>query len=168
MNEPHDIPDLQSWADSVQAAVNAIRTAGATSQTLLIPGSSYSSAQTLPTEAGPYLLKVTDPAGGTSKLIFDGKQYLISPRKRPNAEYVVKCTSTSTAITPAPTLVSILIIFSQIYPLITLQDCVTDNVSVFQTLVQWLEQNGRQALLSETGGGNTASCETELVLQHIR
>lgn len=73
MNEPHDIPNLQTWADSVQAAVNAIRAAGATSQLILIPGSSYSSAQTLPTEAGPYLLLVTDPAGGTDKLIFDGK-----------------------------------------------------------------------------------------------
>ncbi len=32
MNEPHDIPDLQAWATSVQAAVTAIRAAGATSQ----------------------------------------------------------------------------------------------------------------------------------------
>lgn len=72
MNEPHDIPSLSEWATSVQAAVNAIRAAGATSQVILIPGSSYSSAQTLPTEAGPYLLDVTDPAGGTAKLIFDG------------------------------------------------------------------------------------------------
>ena len=55
-----------------QAAVNAIRAAGATSQFILIPGSSWSSAQALPTEAGPYLLKVTDPAGGTAKLLFDG------------------------------------------------------------------------------------------------
>lgn len=77
MNEPHDIPDLQAWADSVQAAVNAIRAAGATSQLILIPGSSYSSAQTLPTEAGPYLLLVTDPAGGTDKLIFDGEFHLL-------------------------------------------------------------------------------------------
>ncbi len=73
MNEPHDIPDLQAWATSVQAAVTAIRAAGATSQVILIPGSSYSSAQTLPTEAGPYLLGVTDPIGGTAKLLFDGK-----------------------------------------------------------------------------------------------
>lgn len=37
-----------------------------------------------------------------------------------------------------------------------------DNVQVMQTLVQFLQQNGnRQAILSETGGGNTASCETE-------
>jgi endoglucanase len=40
--------------------------------TLLYTGSSWSSAQAFPTEAGPLLVKVTDPAGGTSKLIFDG------------------------------------------------------------------------------------------------
>ena len=32
---------------------------------------------------------------------------------------------------------------------------------MFQTLVSFLQANGnRQAILSETGGGNTASCET--------
>jgi endoglucanase len=126
MNEPHDIPNLQSWADSVQAAVNAIRAAGATSQYILIPGSSYSSAQTLPTEAGPYLLKVSDPAGGVNKLIFDVHKYLDSDNSG------------------------------------THSDCVTDNVSVLQTLYSWLQTNGRQALLSETGGGNTQSCFTDL------
>lgn len=73
MNEPHDLTSVSTWADSVQAAVNAIRAAGATSQYLLLPGSSWSSAQALPTEAGPYLVKVTDPIGGTSKLLFDGE-----------------------------------------------------------------------------------------------
>lgn len=72
MNEPHDLPSLSDWQGSVQAAVNAIRAAGANNNILLLPGSSYSSAQTLPTEAGPYLLNVTDPAGGVSKLVFDG------------------------------------------------------------------------------------------------
>ncbi|EJD03695.1 endoglucanase [Fomitiporia mediterranea MF3/22] len=127
MNEPHDIPDLKAWAGSVQAAVNAIRAAGATSQLILIPGSSYSSAQALPTEAGPDLLTVTDPAGGTSKLLFDVHKYLDSDN-------------------------------SGTHP-----DCTTDNVQVLQTLVSWLKSNGnRQAILSETGGGNTASCETLL------
>lgn len=78
MNEPHDIPNLATWAGSVQAAVTAIRAAGATTQVLLMPGSSYASAQTLPTEAGPYLLNVTDPIGGTAKLLFDGKFETIS------------------------------------------------------------------------------------------
>jgi len=127
MNEPHDLISLSDWAGSVQAAVTAIRAAGATSQLILIPGSSYASAQTLPTEAGPYLLKVVDSDGTTSKLIFDVHKYLDSDN-------------------------------SGTHP-----DCVTDNTAVLQTLVTWLQQNGnRQALLSETGGGNTASCETDL------
>ncbi|KAF8578407.1 glycoside hydrolase family 5 protein [Ramaria rubella] len=128
MNEPHDLPDGTAlWAASVQAAVNAIRAAGATSQIILIPGSSYSSAQTLPTEAGPDLLTVTDPAGGVSKLVFDVHKYLDSDNSGTHA------------------------------------DCVTNNVDVLTTLVTWLQASGnRQALLSETGGGNTASCETDL------
>ncbi|KAI5124167.1 hypothetical protein M0805_000975 [Coniferiporia weirii] len=127
MNEPHDLTSIPMWADSVQAAVNAIRAAGATSQIILMPGSSWSSAEALPTEAGPYLLDVTDPAGGTSKLLFDVHKYLDSDNSGTHA------------------------------------DCVTDNVDVLQTLVDWLQTNGnRQALLSETGGGNTASCETDL------
>ena len=73
MNEPHDIPNISAWATSVQAAVDAIRAAGATSQVILIPGSSWASAQALPTEAGPYLANVTDQVGGKNKLIFDGK-----------------------------------------------------------------------------------------------
>jgi hypothetical protein len=28
MNEPHDVPDINTWAASVQAAVTAIRQAG--------------------------------------------------------------------------------------------------------------------------------------------
>ena len=71
MNEPHDLNSVSTWVNSVQGVVNAIRTAGATNF-LLLPGSSYASAQAFPTEAGPGLVKVTDPLGGTSKLVFDG------------------------------------------------------------------------------------------------
>lgn len=39
-------------------------------------------------------------------------------------------------------------------------DCTTDNIAVFNSLAQWLRCNKRQALNSETGGGNTASCAT--------
>ncbi|TFK77271.1 endoglucanase [Pluteus cervinus] len=78
MNEPHDLQSVSTWANSVQLVVNAIRSAGAISQYILLPGSSWSSAQALPTEAGPLLVKVTDPAGGTDKLIFDVHKYLDS------------------------------------------------------------------------------------------
>ena len=124
MNEPHDMSSISPWVQAVQAAVNAIRAAGATSQVILIPGSSWSGAAQLPTEAGPQLLGVTDPAGGTSKLVFDVHKYLDSDGSG------------------------------------THTTCVTDNVSAFQSLVNWLKQNNRQAILSETGGGSTSSCAT--------
>lgn len=141
MNEPHDIPSISTWVDTVQQTVNAIRAAGATNY-LLLPGSSWSSAQAFPTEAGPLLVKVTDPLGGTSKLIFDGMSlrgqsnlFLADP-----SMIVHKYLDSDNSGTHA--------------------DCVTDNVPALQTLVQFLQQNGnRQAILSETGGGNTASCE---------
>lgn len=69
MNEPHDLT-VSTWAQTVQAAVTAIR-AVAPDHTILMPGSSYSSAQTLPTEAGPDLLNVTNPDGSTTNLLFD-------------------------------------------------------------------------------------------------
>ena len=78
MNEPHDIPDIATWVDSVQFVVNAIRQAGG-QNFLLLPGSSFSSAQAFPTEAGPLLVKVTDPLGDTSKLIFDGERHTPMP-----------------------------------------------------------------------------------------
>jgi len=123
MNEPHDLQSVSTWVSTVQLVVNAIRSAGATSNYILLPGSSWSSAQAFPTEAGPALLKVTDPAGGTSKLIFDVHKYLDSDN-------------------------------SGTHP-----DCTTSNVDVMTTLVNYLKSNGnRQAILSETGGGNTSSC----------
>lgn len=39
MNEPHEV-DINTWAQAVQAAVNAIRQAGANTQMILLPGES--------------------------------------------------------------------------------------------------------------------------------
>ncbi|KAG8973465.1 Endoglucanase EG-II [Tulasnella sp. 425] len=45
-------------------------------------------------------------------------------------------------------------------------ECVTDNIqSSFLPLSQWLRCNGRQAFLSETGGGNVQSCVTDMCSQ---
>ncbi|EMD41942.1 glycoside hydrolase family 5 protein [Gelatoporia subvermispora B] len=126
MNEPHDLPSVETWSDTLQYVVTQVRAAGS-QNFLLLPGSSYSSAQTFPTEAGPYLVTITDPLGTTDKLLFDVHKYLDSDNSGTHA------------------------------------DCVTNNVDVLTTLVQFLQENGnRQAILSETGGGNTASCETDL------
>ncbi|EPT01475.1 hypothetical protein FOMPIDRAFT_142907 [Fomitopsis schrenkii] len=124
MNEPHDLY-VSIWAKSVQAAVNAIRAAGATNY-LLLPGSNFTSAQHLPTGAGPYLLNVTDPLGGTDRLIFDVHKYLDYDNSGTHAE------------------------------------CTTNNIVALEDLVSWLQQYNRQAILSETGGGDTASCDKYL------
>jgi endoglucanase len=45
-------------------------------------------------------------------------------------------------------------------------ECVTNNIDkAFTPLATWLRSNKRQAILSETGGGNTASCEMYLCQQ---
>ncbi|TVY82694.1 Endoglucanase EG-II [Lachnellula suecica] len=45
-------------------------------------------------------------------------------------------------------------------------ECVTDNISnAFQPLATWLRTNNRQAINTETGGGNTASCAQYLCSQ---
>ena len=126
MNEPHDLT-MSTWADSAQAAVNAIRKAGAKSQMILVPGTDYTSAGTFSTASGPSLLKVKDTDGTTDKIIFDVHRYLDSDNSGTHAE----CTS----------------------------DHVEDS---FVPLATWLRTNKRQAILSEVGGGNTASCETDV------
>ncbi|KAG9236395.1 glycoside hydrolase superfamily [Amylocarpus encephaloides] len=46
-------------------------------------------------------------------------------------------------------------------------ECVTDNIAdAFQPLATWLRTSNRMAMLSETGGGNTASC-TKYMCQEI-
>ncbi|KAF1346437.1 glycoside hydrolase family 5 protein [Lizonia empirigonia] len=126
MNEPHELT-MTTWATSVQAAVTAIRKAGATSQYILLPGTDYTSAGTFVKNSGPALLTVKDADGTTSKLIFDVHRYLDSDGSGTHAE------------------------------------CVTDHVQdSFVPLATWLRTNGRKALLSEVGGGATASCEQDV------
>ncbi|KAK7439865.1 Endoglucanase EG-II [Stygiomarasmius scandens] len=76
MNEPHDV-DIDLWAESVQAAVTAIRNAGATSQLILLPGNNFTSAATFVSNgSADALAKVTNPDGSTTGLIFDVHKYL--------------------------------------------------------------------------------------------
>ncbi|KUJ18200.1 cellulase-domain-containing protein [Mollisia scopiformis] len=125
MNEPHDVPSITTWAASCQAAVTAIRNAGATTQIILLPGNDWTSAQTFVTDgSGPALSNVTNPDGSFTNLVFDVHKYLDSD-------------NSGTHI-----------------------DCVDSDISTaFAPLAQWLRCNGRQALLSEIGGGSVASCE---------
>ncbi len=76
MNEPHDL-DVATWATTVQAAVTAIRGAGATSQMVLLPGTNFASAgQFVSSGSGAALIKVTNPDGTTDGLVLDVHKYL--------------------------------------------------------------------------------------------
>lgn len=123
MNEPHDLT-ITTWANSVQAAVTAIRSAGATSQYILLPGTDFTSAGAfISNGSADALNKVKNLDGSTTNLIFDVHKYSDSDNSGTHTE------------------------------------CVTDNISnAFQPLSYWLRCHGRQAINTEFGGGNTASC----------
>jgi endoglucanase len=96
MNEPHDVPDINLWAASVQAAVTAIRTAGATTQLILLPGNNWTSAETFVSNgSGPALLNVTNLDGSTTGLIFDVHKYLDFDNSGTNEECVTNNIDTS-------------------------------------------------------------------------
>ncbi|KIJ63195.1 glycoside hydrolase family 5 protein [Hydnomerulius pinastri MD-312] len=131
MNEPHDLPSITTWATTVQAAVTAIRNAGATTQLILLPGDNYTSAETFVSGgSAAALATVTNPDGSFTGLIMDVHKYLDSDNSGTNAE------------------------------------CVTNNIDdAWEPLSQWLRCNGRQALNTETGGGDVSSCETYMCQQ---
>lgn len=123
MNEPHDLPSIPTWATSVQAAVTAIRNAGATTQMILLPGNDYTSAGSFVSGGSAAALStVKNPDGTNTLLIFDVHKYLDFDNSGTHTE------------------------------------CVSDHISdSFVPLAQFLRANGRMAMLTETGGGNTAS-----------
>ncbi|KAF2214109.1 glycoside hydrolase family 5 protein [Cercospora zeae-maydis SCOH1-5] len=130
MNEPHDV-NIQEWAETVQAAVTAIRQAGATSNKILIPGNEWTHASSfISTGSAAALSAVKNLDGSTTNIIFDVHQYLDSDGSG------------------------------------THTNCVTNNADAFQSLGDYLRQNKRQAILTETGGGPTdSSCLTNLCAQ---
>ncbi|MCJ1398197.1 Endoglucanase EG-II [Xylographa trunciseda] len=96
MNEPHDLPDINLWATSVQAAVTAIRTAGATSQIILLPGNDYTSAESFVSGGSAAALgTVTNLDGSKTNLVFDVHKYLDSDGSGTNADCVSNQIDTS-------------------------------------------------------------------------
>ena len=71
----------------MQASVTAIRSAGATTQKILLPGTDYTSAGNfIDNGSGAALKAVTNPDGSTDNLIFDVHKYLDSDNSGTNAE----------------------------------------------------------------------------------
>ncbi|KAG2340982.1 glycoside hydrolase family 5 protein [Suillus weaverae] len=143
MNEPHDIPNIYTWAESGMisldacflfslltiwfhdySSVTAIREAGAVTQMILLPGNNYTSAQTFVSSGSAEALgMVRNPDGTFTNLIMDVHKYLDYDNSGTHAA------------------------------------CVTNNIQdAWYPLTTWLRANGRQALNTETGGGNVDSC----------
>ncbi|KAI4767738.1 cellulase-domain-containing protein, partial [Aureobasidium sp. EXF-8846] len=76
MNEPHDLTDINAWATTVQAAVTAIRKAGATQNLILLPGNDWTHASNFVDNGSAAALnKITNLDGSKSNLVFDVHQY---------------------------------------------------------------------------------------------
>lgn len=76
MNEPHDL-DINTWTQTCQQVVTAIRNAGATTQIILLPGTNFDSAADLVSSgAADLLMGITNPNGSTDGLILDIHKYL--------------------------------------------------------------------------------------------
>lgn len=98
MNEPHDL-DVDVWAATCQKVVTAIREAGATTQMILLPGTNFDSAATLPTSGGAeQLLAVTNPDGTTDNLLLDIHKYLDEDNSGTHTECTTDNTNAFTAL----------------------------------------------------------------------
>jgi endoglucanase len=67
MNEPHDL-DVHAWAQTAQAAVTAIRNAGA-NNTILLPGTDYTSLGAFQYNSAPAMATVKNPSGDTNNIV---------------------------------------------------------------------------------------------------
>jgi endoglucanase len=64
------VPNISTWASSVQAVVTAIRQAGATSQMILLPGNDWTSAAAYISDgSAAALTKVTNPDGKSLQML---------------------------------------------------------------------------------------------------
>jgi endoglucanase len=154
MNEPHsacngDVLTIGTWDPIFQGAVNAIRSAGATSQMILLPGSEWTHTFGYLNNENSDLqmvLDITDPTDATgAKLIVEVHEYL-------NADDS-GCSADSCSYPSTPS-------------------CVTSSIDTgygrggLQNFVDAMRAvgPGRKAMLTETGGNNDATygCATYL------
>lgn len=66
-----DLADFGSFVTSLQAAVTAIRAAGATTQSILLPGNDWTHAASMISTNGPQLLAIKDTTSDSSRLLID-------------------------------------------------------------------------------------------------
>ncbi|CAD0021290.1 unnamed protein product [Aureobasidium pullulans] len=112
MNEPHDLQDINTWATTVQAAVTAIRKAGATQNLILLPGNDWThAAQFVDNGSAAALNKITNLDGSKTNLVFDVHQYSDSDGSGTNSA----CTTDNSCLTNVCTMLNYLMTNSDVY-----------------------------------------------------
>ncbi|KAK0714056.1 glycoside hydrolase superfamily [Lasiosphaeria miniovina] len=92
MNEPHDL-DVTIWAATCGKAIAAIRNAGATTHTILLPGTNFNSAAKLVSSgSADALAALTNPDGTADGLLLDVHKYLDTDNSGTHAECVTNNT----------------------------------------------------------------------------
>lgn len=137
MNEPNDgcgnTIDPQTWAATLQGAVSAIRNAGAESQYIFLPGKNYAQSMTYTWLNGASNGDMGSEILGIEDADGSKDKLIIDVHQYLDSHNGWSGKST---------------------------ECTYDGVSgiALGALATWLKRNGRQAFLTETGGGNTDSC----------
>ena len=164
--------DMTAWATAVQAAVTAIRKAGATSQMILVPGT----PQVHPLSSFSMLTRIQEPATQQQAASHPSPAPPSQPSRTPTAALRSSVSpafsyntieiylSVSPALTTSPPPVFDVHNYFDADNSGTHAGCVSNKISNgFQPLVSWLQTNKRQALVSELGGGPTdPSCLTDI------
>ena len=80
---------MDAWAASCQAVVTAVRKAGATKHTILLPGTGYTSAGSFVSSGSAQSLSaVKNPDGSVDNLVFDVHKYLDSDNSGTHTECI--------------------------------------------------------------------------------
>ena len=185
MNEPHDIGDTGAWAQTIQAAVTAIRSAGATSNMILLPGMltlfdpiphpSLSHLTHLPSSCVFCFPNTHTQREGEMKREKEREQKVILNNYSTGTEW----TSAGSMVTSgsAAALASVHNLDGGTTNLIydmhnyfdasnggVTSECVSNKIAAgFTPPLAWMRSNKRQAFVSELGGGgNAQSCVTDI------
>jgi len=84
--------DVEVWGQTVQGTINTIRAAKATSQYILVPGTTWTGLAAWTSDSQPGLHNVTDP---NNSIIFDVHQVRCSTPQPPSNELINISTSIS-------------------------------------------------------------------------
>jgi len=130
MNEPHNI-DTVLWFSAAQAAITAIRATGATNL-IVVPGVGFTGGHYYTTGGYDHSGIPNSQALTQTPLVDSAHNFILDIHQYLDSDY----SGTHTCVSPPV------------------------GSSALSAFTSWASSNGYKAILSETGGDNTAACTT--------